>query len=51
MQILEIRNNFFTKGLQIRSSFYHVCFLYFVNFRKNQNFMPSCINLMKFKFK
>jgi hypothetical protein len=35
MQILEIGNNFFTKGLQIHSSFYHVCFLYFVNLKKS----------------
>jgi hypothetical protein len=34
MQILEIWNNLFTKGLQIYSSFYHICFLYFVNFKK-----------------
>jgi hypothetical protein len=34
MQILEIENNIFTKGLQIHSSFYHVCFLYFVNLKK-----------------
>jgi hypothetical protein len=41
MQILEIENRFFTKSLQIHSSFfYHVCFLYFVNFRKNQNLIP-----------
>jgi hypothetical protein len=51
MQILEIKNNFFIKGLQIHSSFYHVCFLYFMNFEKNQNLMPICTNLMKFKFK
>jgi hypothetical protein len=50
MQILEIGNNFFTKGLQIHSSFYHVCFLYFVNL-KNQILMSICSNLIKFKFK
>jgi hypothetical protein len=51
MQILEIWNNLFTKGLQIHSSFfYHICFLYFVNFEKNQNVMPICTNLTKFKF-
>jgi hypothetical protein len=36
MQILEIWNNLFTKGLQIHSSFYHICFLYFVNFEKSK---------------
>jgi hypothetical protein len=35
MQILEIWNNLFTKGLQIHYSFfYHICSLYFVNFEK-----------------
>jgi hypothetical protein len=52
MQILEIWNNLFTKGLQIHSSFfYHICFVYFVNFEKNQNLIPICTNLTKFKFK
>jgi hypothetical protein len=37
MQILEIWNNLFTKCLQIHSSFYHICFLYFVNFEKSKN--------------
>jgi hypothetical protein len=50
MQILEIWNNLFTKGLQIHSSFYHIYFLYFVNFEKNQNLMPNYTNLIKFKF-
>jgi hypothetical protein len=50
MQILEIWNNLFTKGLQIHSSFYHICFLYFMNFEKNQNSIPICTNLKKFKF-
>jgi hypothetical protein len=36
MQILEIWNNLFTKGLQIHSSFYHICFLHFVNFKKSK---------------
>jgi hypothetical protein len=34
MQILEIWNIIFTKGLDIHSSFYHICFEFFVNFRK-----------------
>jgi hypothetical protein len=37
MQILEIWNNLFTKGLQIHSNFfYRICFLYFVNFEKSK---------------
>jgi hypothetical protein len=37
MKILEIWNNLFTKCLQIHSSFfYHICFLYFVNFKKSK---------------
>jgi hypothetical protein len=36
MQILEIWNNLFTKGLQIHSCFYHIYFLYFVNFKKSK---------------
>jgi hypothetical protein len=38
MQILEIWKNLFTKGLQIHSVFYHICFLYFVNFEKKSKF-------------
>jgi hypothetical protein len=36
MQILEIWNNIFTKGLQIRSSFLSYLFLIFCEFQKNQ---------------
>jgi hypothetical protein len=51
MQILEIWNNLFTKGLQIHSSFfYHICCLYFVNCKKNQKLMFICTNLIKIKF-
>jgi hypothetical protein len=39
MQVLEIWNNLFIKGLQIHSNFfYHICFLYFVNFKKKSKF-------------
>jgi hypothetical protein len=34
MQILEIWNNFFTKGLQIHSSFLSYLFLIFCEFQK-----------------
>jgi hypothetical protein len=51
MQILEIWNDLFTKGLVIHCSFYQIWFLFFVNFRKNQSLMPIYTNFMKFKFK
>jgi hypothetical protein len=39
MQILKIWNTVFTKGLQIQSSFfYHICFLYLVNFGGKSKF-------------
>jgi hypothetical protein len=40
MQILKNWNNLFTNGLQIHSSFYHNCFLYFVNFKKIKIWCP-----------
>jgi hypothetical protein len=40
MQILEIWNNFFTKGLQIHSSFLSYLFLIFCEFKKNQIWCP-----------
>jgi hypothetical protein len=49
MQLLEIWNNLFTKGLQIHSIFLSYLFLiYFVNFEKNQNLMLIYINLRNF---
>jgi hypothetical protein len=37
MQILEIWSNLFTKCLKLYSIFfYHICFLYFVNFEKTK---------------
>jgi hypothetical protein len=38
MQILEIWNNFFTKGLQIQSSFLSYLFLIFSEFQKKSKF-------------
>jgi hypothetical protein len=52
MQILEIWNNLFTKGLQTHSSFLSYLFLIFCEFQeKNQKLMPIYTNFMKFKFK
>jgi hypothetical protein len=50
MQILEIWNKLFTKGLQIQSSFLSYLFLIFCEFQKNQILMLICTNLTKFKF-
>jgi hypothetical protein len=38
MQILEIWNNLFTKGLQIHSNFLSYLFLIFYEFRKKSKF-------------
>jgi hypothetical protein len=36
MQILEIWNNFSPKVFKFTLVFYHICFLYFVNFKKSK---------------
>jgi hypothetical protein len=44
MQILEIGNNFSPKIFKFTLVFYHICFLYFVNFRKIKIFDAHLYN-------
>jgi hypothetical protein len=36
MKILEIWSNLSAQGLEIHSSFFHICLLFFVNFKKQK---------------